>query len=151
MAEPRVRLFVKRKLRLDRLNFGQSVMAELGMFGLDQVKERIRRLGNSDDQRSKPLTRGYAIYKTKKGKGNVRNLRFSGKMLDNLSVRTVSSNFVRANMTTKLQRQKAIANAKIEMFWEYSPRNVKAVRSKAVKLLDAETLRLIRFERNSNV
>lgn len=142
-----IRLYVKRKLRLDRLNFKQREMYEIGEAGLKDVKRRIAAAQGPQDAPAKPLGRGYAIWKTKQGLGNRRNLRVTGAMLDNLSLRTVTENSAKANFTTVKQREKAQANTKKEAFVVFSPANKKVVYDKAGQVFKDRVKRLAISER----
>ena len=147
MASDRVKVYVKRRLRFDLLNYEQQQMYKLGVVGLSEVLDRIGKSKNTEDQPAKPLKRGYAIRKTKLGLGNRRNLRFTGEMLKNLTVRTVSRNFARANMTTLKQRQKALANSRIEEFAAYSPRNQQRVTDAANQIMTRDKIPFMVIER----
>jgi hypothetical protein len=72
-----VRVYLKKQLRLDRLNFRQRQMYELGSAGVAAVKARLAAAQCPADSPAKPLTKRYAIFKTRKGKGNRRNLMFT--------------------------------------------------------------------------
>ena len=151
MPEPRVKVFVKRRLRFDLLNYDQQQMYKLGVFGLAEVLTRIEKAKNTDDAPAKPLQQRYAIRKSKRRLGNRRNLKFTGAMLGNWSVRTVSRNFDRAEMTTLKQRQKARANNKIEEFAAYSPQNQKRVAEVANQIMTTQKIPFLVIERAFNV
>ena len=76
---------------------------------------------------AKPLTKRYAIWKTKLGKGNRRNLMLTGDMQRNFQVRTVSENRAKASNSTRKDRIKAWITNKIEPWIVFSPRNRTAV------------------------
>jgi hypothetical protein len=135
MALPRVRVFVKRKLALERLTLGQRTMYELGKFGLAELKQRVQQARNAEDAPAKKLWKGYAIWKTRQGKGNRRNLTLSGKMLDNLQVRTVSENAAYARPSSEKERKKAQGNEKREQWAAFSPRNQREIVTRAMTLL----------------
>jgi hypothetical protein len=63
------------------------LMAQLGNLGVDTIKNRASKVVGSDDVPMKRLSKGYAIKKTRLGKGNKRNLVLTGDMMDALSVR----------------------------------------------------------------
>jgi len=151
MPEPRVKVYVKRRLRFDLLNYDQQQMYKLGVFGLAEVLNRIEQAKNTEDGPAKPLKKGYAIRKSKLRLGNRRNLKLTGAMLGNLSVRTVSRNFARAGMTTLKQRQKALANSKIEEFAAFSPHNQQRVAEVANRILTTEKIPFLVIERAFNV
>lgn len=89
---PSIRIYQKKQIRLDRLNFRQTQMFKIGNVGVAAVKNRLAAAEGPTDGSAKPLTKRYAIWKTKLGKGNRRNLMLSGDMQRNFQVRTVSEN-----------------------------------------------------------
>ena len=124
---PSIRIYVKKQIRLDRLNFKQNQMFKVGTVGVTSVKSRLAAAQGPADSPAKPLTRAYAIQKSKRGKGNRRNLMLTGDMLGNFMVRTVSENKATANLTTRKGRIKAWINQKIEPWMVFSPKNKTAV------------------------
>lgn len=140
---PSVRVYQKKQLRLDLLNFRQRQMYTLGGTGLAAVKARLAAAQGPGDSAAKPLTKRYAIFKTRKGKGNRRNLTFTGDLLRNFQVRTVSENRSKANVTTRKDRIKAWANQKRETWMVFSPKNKGVVVDAARKMLDAMKPRLL--------
>jgi hypothetical protein len=124
---PSVRVYQKKQLRLDRLNFRQSQMFKIGNVGVASVKNRLVAAQGPADSSAKPLTKRYAIWKTKLGKGNRRNLTLSGDMLRNFQVRTVSENRAKASTSTRKDRIKAWITNKLEPWVVFSPRNKTAV------------------------
>jgi hypothetical protein len=109
---------------------------------IDAVKARLAAQGPTDAP-AKPLTKRYAIWKTRKGKGNRRNLTFTGDLLRNFQVRTVSENRAKANLSTRKDRIKAWANEKREAWMVFSPKNKAAVVEAARKMLEAMEPRLL--------
>ena len=105
-----VRIYQKKQIRLDRLNFRQTQMFKIGNVGVAAVKNRLSAAQGPTDGSAKPLTKRYAIRKTKLGKGNRRNLSFTGDMLRNFLVRTVSENKAKASNSTRKDRIKAWIN-----------------------------------------
>jgi len=106
------------------------------------VKNRLAAAQGPDDSPAKPLTKRYAIKKTKLGKGNRRNLTFSGDMIRNLMVRTVSEKAAKAGLTTRKDRIKAWANQRIEQWLVFSPKNKAAVVEAARRVFQEATKRL---------
>ena len=102
-----VRIYQKKEIRLDRLNLKQHQMFKLGNVGAAAVKNRLGAALGANDAAAKPLTKRYAIRKTKLGKGNLRNLTFTGDLLRNFQVRTLSENRSKANVSTRKDRIKA--------------------------------------------
>jgi hypothetical protein len=124
---PSVRIWQKKQIRLDRLSVRQSQMFKIGNVGVAAVKNRVGAALGPEDSAAKPLTKAYAIRKTRLGKGNRRNLTFTGDLLRNLQVRAVSENKARAGLSTRKDRIKAWINQKIEPWLVFSPKNQVAV------------------------
>ena len=143
---PSVRVYQKKQLRLDLLNFRQSQMFKVGTAGVAAVKNRLAAAQGPSDGAAKPLTKRYAIRKTRLGKGNRRNLAFTGGMLQNFLVRTVSENRAKASLSTRKDRIKAWVNQKIEPWIVFSPRN-QAVVVEATRRLLAEMKPRLLIER----
>ena len=142
-----VRIYQKKQIRLDRLSFSQNQMFKIGSVGVAAVKNRLAAAQGPGDSPAKPLTKRYAIKKTKLGKGNRRNLTFSGDMIRNLMVRTVSEKAAKAGLSTRKDRIKAWANQKIEPWLVFSPRNKAAV-VEAARQVFAEAKKRMVFERS---
>ncbi len=71
---PSIRIYPKKQIRLDGLNFRQTRMFKIGNVGVAAVKNRVTAAQGPTDSSAKPLTKRYAIWKTKLGRGNRRNL-----------------------------------------------------------------------------
>src|SRR5512142_2362231 len=129
-----VRIYQKKEVRLDRLNIKQAQMFKIGNVGLAAVKNRLAAAEGPNDGAAKPLSKYYAIRKSKMGKGNRRNLYLTGDMLRELSVRTVSDNKSKAALTTRKNKLKGWITAKIEPWCVFSPKNREAVRKASEKV-----------------
>src|SRR5579885_2112179 len=140
---PSVRIYHKKQIRLDRLNVRQHQMFKIGTVGVAAVKNRLASALGPQDEPAKPLTKRYAIYKTKLGRGNRRNLMFTGDLLRNFQVRTVSENRAKASLSTRKDRIKAWANQKREEWMAFSPKNKAVVVEAARKMLEAMKPRLL--------
>ena len=138
-----VRIYQKKQIHLDRLNFRQQAMFKIGNVGVAAVKNRLAAAQGPTDSSAKPLTRRYAIQKTKLGRGNRRNLMMTGDMLRNFQVRTVSDNRAKASNSTRKDRLKAWLNQKIEPWVVFSPRNKAAVAESARRVLQEMKPKLI--------
>ena len=138
-----VRIFQKKQIRLDRLTFRQAQMFKIGNVGVAAVKNRVAAAQGPTDSFAKPLTKRYAIQKTKLGMGNRRNLSFTGDMLRNFLVRTVSENKAKASNSTRKDRLKAWINNKIETWIAFSPRNRTAVLAATNRILIENKARLL--------
>lgn len=141
-----VRIYQKKQMRLDRLNFKQYQMFNIGSVGVTAVKNRLAAAQGPSDTAARPLTKRYAIRKSKLGKGNRRNLSLTGDMLRNLLVRTVSENKAKANLSTRKDRIKGWANQKREQWMVFSPKN-KAVVVEATRRVLSEMKRRLLLER----
>ncbi len=139
-----VRIWYKRKVRLDLLTFRQREMVEIGSAGLLDLKRRLRMAQGPTDAAAKPLKRGYAIWKTKQHKGNRRDLWLTGKMLNNLTLRTVSDNSARAGLTSQAERIKGWANMRRELWLVFSPANIKATAAAARRVFARVTNALVK-------
>lgn len=140
---PSVKIYQKKQLRLDLLNFRQSQMFKVGNVGVAAVKNRLSAAEGPSDGPAKPLTKRYAIRKTKLGKGNRRDLALTGDMLRNFMVRTVSENRAKASLSTRKDRIKAWVNQKIEPWIAFSPKNRAAVLEATRRVLVEMKPRLI--------
>jgi len=138
-----VRIYQKKEVRLDRLNIRQAQMFKIANVGLASVKNRLAAAQGPNDGAAKPLSRYYAIRKTKMGKGNRRNLMLTGDMLRNFMVRTVSENKAKASNSTRKDRVKAWITSKIEPWAVFSPKNRVVVQQTAQKLLTELAPRLV--------
>ena len=139
---PSVRIYQKKEVRLDRLNIKQAQMFKIGNVGLAAVKNRLAAGQGPNDGAAKPLSRYYAIRKTKMGKGNRRNLMLTGDMLRNFMVRTVSENKAKASNSTRKERVKAWITNKIEPWAVFSPKNRLVVQQTAQQVLNEIAPRL---------
>ena len=138
-----VRIYQKKQIRLDRLSFRQSQMFKIGNVGVAAVKNRVAAAQGPDDGSAKPLTKRYAIWKTRLGKGNRRNLMLTGDMLRNFLVRTVNDNRASATNSTRKDRIKAWVTNKIEPWVLFSPKNKTAVVDAANRVLREAAPRLV--------
>lgn len=138
-----VRIYQKKQMRLDRLNFKQHQMFKVGTVGVAAVKSRLAASQGPIDGAAKPLTKRYAIRKSRIGLSNRRNLTFTGDMLANLLVRTVSENRAKAGLSTRKDRIKAWANQKREPWLVFSPKNRSAVVEATQRALNEMKPRLL--------
>ena len=156
---PSVRVYLKKEVRIDRLNFRQQQMLKIGTVGVAAVKNRLAAAQGPNDGAAKPLSKRYAIWKTKLGKGNRRNLVLSGDMLRNFMVRTVSENRAKASVTGRStiktttnkrgklvgieNKVKAWVTNRIEPWMVFSPRNKRAVVEAANRVLQEGKSRML--------
>jgi len=140
---PSVRIYQKKQIRLDLLNIRQNAMFKIGNVGVAAVKNRVTAAQGPSDSAAKPLTKRYAIWKSKRGRGNRRNLTFTGDMLRNFQVRTVSENRAKASLSTRKDRIKAWVNQKLEPWVVFSPKNKAAVVEATRRVLNEIKPRLL--------
>ena len=138
-----VRIYQKKEARIDRLSVRQHQMFKIGNVGVASVKNRLAAAHGPTDGPAKPLSKYYAVRKTKMGKGNRRNLMLTGDMLRNFQVRTVSENKAKASNSTRKDRIKAWITQKIEPWVIFSPKNREVVQQTAQKLLAEIAPRLV--------
>ncbi len=140
----RVRIWQKKQIVVGHLGFKQFQMLKLATVGVAAVKNRVQAALGPEDGPAKPLTKRYAIRKSQLRLGNRRNLTFTGAMLRNLQVRTVSERDARAGLSTRKDRIKAWANQNIEPWLTFSPRNQEAIRRAAERIFAENARNLIR-------
>ena len=139
----RVRIYQKKQLIFNQLSFRHQDMVKIGTVGVAAMKNRLEAARGPSDGSAKPLTKRYAIYKTRLGKGNRRNLRLTGRMLNNFMLRTVTEKSAKASLTSRKERIKGWANQKIEPWVVLSPKNQTAVREAARRVLAEAKDRLL--------
>ena len=96
-----VRIWQKKQLIFNQLSFVHRDMVKIGTVGVAAVKNRLSAAQGPEDRAAKPLTKRYAIHKTRLGKGNRRTLSLTGRMLNNFSLRTVNENSAKAGLTSR--------------------------------------------------
>lgn len=141
-----MRVYCKKQIQVASMNLRQSQMFKIGNAGVAAVKYRVSSAIGPNDGPAKPLTRRYAIRKTMAGHGNRRNLTYSGDMLRNFGVRTVSEKEAKASLTTRKDRIKAWINEKIESWCTFSNKNQETVRATAQTVVNEQSKRMV-FQR----
>jgi len=139
-----VRIWQKKKLVLDHLTFQQRDMVRIGSAGLLSVFRRLSAHQGPSDAPAKPLTKRYAMWKTRKHKGRFRDLKFTGDMLRNLTLRTVTDKTARAGLTSRKERIKGWANAEREPWLLFSPANRRAVMDVARQVFQEAKARMVK-------
>ena len=124
------RVYQKKEIRLDRLNFHQTQMFKIGTVGVAAVKNRAGGRAGADRLAGEAAHASYyAIRKTKLGKGNRRNLMLTGDMLRNFQVRTVSEHKAKAVEHHPQGPHQGVASPdQIEPWIVFSPKNKQVVR-----------------------
>lgn len=116
------------------IGFAERQMYDLARVALDSIKQRVARGIGSDDAPMAGLKKGYAIWKTKHGLGNKRNLVVTGGMLDSFQIRSVSATEARMDITSRDGRMKARENERRTPWFGWSASDVKAIIAKAQTL-----------------
>lgn len=109
-----VKVQVKRSVRIKGPCLDNGALTRIGTVMVDSVKERIAKGIDADGKSAKPLSKSYAIFKTKSLKKNrgigtnrpIRDLSLTGKSLQNYSLRKAIDNVIRADATTRDARFK---------------------------------------------
>jgi hypothetical protein len=156
-----IRIWKKKQLRLDKLNFKQREMVQIGSTGLISLFKRVASSQGPNDGAAKPLTKKYAIYKSRRRLGNRRNLFLTGQMLRSLKLRTVSDNRAYASVGADMRAENrelrkkdksvrkltnkdvAWVNQKREPWMVWSPANRRVMIEKFKEIFAARTKRLV--------
>lgn len=112
----------------------QREMFHITNVAVASVKDRALKALTPDGTSAKPLTKRYAIKKTRlRGvfggfpRSNKRDLHYTGRMMANFQVRTVSDTKGQARNSTVRDRAKAAANDRRQQWAAYSQENVRTV------------------------
>ncbi len=100
-------------------------MQTLGEYGVSLMKQRASKGIGSDDTPMGPLTDRYRKFKQRKTGRSARDLKFTGKMLDSLSLRSVSATQARIDITSRDGRMKARANEQRTPWFGWSPQDMR--------------------------
>ena len=158
---PSIRIYVKQKVELGRLTFGQRDMAAIGFVAQREIKQRVSRAIGPNDLPSKPLSKRWSRIKLKAGLRPIRDLRGTGKvmeghrktltrakkafkggrkfvghMIDNWGPRTVTENRVTLDCSQFAAQRKAYFNWLREPWMQPSPRNLAVIQAKARSILE---------------
>lgn len=109
-----VRIQVKNSVRIKGPKLDGGALTRIGTVMVSSVKERIGKGVDADGRAAKPLSKSYAIFKSKtlkrtRGIGTnrpIRDLSLTGKSLQNYSLRRAVDNVIRADATTRDARMK---------------------------------------------
>lgn len=118
------------------LDFDYRQMYSVTQYGKDLIVSRVKAGLNVNDQPFKPLTKRYAIQKSKLRKGNRRNLTLTNDMLSNVSVRSVSEKEGRIDLTKANERMKARINEQIDPWWGWSTKDLAKLTQAAAAIFD---------------
>lgn len=131
---------IPKRTRSRAPKFFDLQMGQIGAAGLKAFKERVGRAIGVDDAPAKPLTKRYARFKSKHGKGNRRNLQFTGDMLNNLTIRSATERQVRVAFTKTKERQKALANQRRSEFMPWAQSDSETVFEVARRIFKEEVV-----------
>lgn len=139
-----VRIYQKKQIRLDHLTVKQMSMFKIGTAAVAAVKNRLAAAQGPEDGPAKPLTKKYAIKKSRFGLGNRRNLSFTGDMLRGFSVRTVDDNKAKARVAgSRKLSVRAWLNNRIQEWCVFSPKNSQAVKNTGQQVVNEIAPRLV--------
>lgn len=161
-----VRIWQKKQIVIDPLTFRQVQMLKIGTVGVAAVKNRVQAAKGPEDGPAKPLTRNYAIHKSRSHLSNRRDLTYTGDMLRSFQVRTVSDNRAKAAVTGRgsfkqgwnkkrtqrvgvTNRIKAWANQQRQAWMVFSPQNRAAVLESARRILREIVPGLVKSKTNA--
>jgi len=113
-----------KKVSLRGFGSNKYTMLRLAQAGLRSIRKRVSRGIGSDGTPMPPLTKNYAKYKRR---SDIRDLRLTGKMLENLSVRWASANQAKTALTSRKARIKGLANEQRSPWCSYSPGDQAAI------------------------
>ncbi len=134
---PDIRIkFQGARVRLRGFGFKKIHHLRLLLEGIRSIRSRLGKALDENDTRTKPLTKRWAIIKTRAGKGNLRNLRFTGALLDGIKPRYADDQQAIADATGSLGRMKARIYRDLLRF---SPSDQAAMRKVAEELFHDET------------
>jgi len=134
-----------RKVALRGFGFGKYALMKLGNVGVSEILKRVARGLGSDDSRMPELQGAYRARKAREGARGFRDLRLTGEMMSNLSVRWASENQAMTAFSTKHARDAMMGNQKIlarkgypSGFLAYSPNDQKTIIKEAETLFKQE-------------
>jgi hypothetical protein len=115
--------------------FSTEQMRGFGVAIIDTMKERLATGVNVLDSPAKPLSKGYAKLKQRRGAAPIRNLRLSGRTIAAMSVLNASSNSVTVGFADAEAFKRALFSQDIDPMFGLSPKNVDTVTGKAFEAL----------------
>lgn len=132
------------------MNPRQQEMFKIGQVAVASVKNRVQRALTPDLTPANKLSKRWAILKTKRSRllhtiklPAKRDLTYTGSMLRNFQVRTVSETKFQARNSTVFDRQKAAANDRREQWAAYSREDEQRVQKAANQILPAIAGRMV--------
>lgn len=118
---------VIRRARYKVAGYTGAEMLEFGNVLAEDVKARILRAENVQDQPAIPLRPNYAKYKAKKAPPAVRNWRLSGRTLRGLRCVSASPNLAIIRFYDPVANERAYLNNRRERQFGMSPRNTENI------------------------
>jgi len=113
-------------------------MMTLGEYGVSLMKQRVGKGIGSDDAPMPPLTSRYAKFKNRAKGRTVRDLSFTGSMLGDMSLRSVSESQARIDITTRDGRMKARANEQKAPWFGWSPQDLQKLGTMFCKMFGGQ-------------
>jgi hypothetical protein len=113
----------------------KAQMRQVGEVALASIKSRVARGVGADDQQMPALTRSYGRFKKRRAGSSIRDLRLTGKMLDNLTVRSADKGEVTIALTSAAERVKGFRNQRISPWLGISPSDARAIMAKIAAIV----------------
>lgn len=130
--------FQGRKVRIKGFGIRPLKMLQLGAAALAIVKARVARGQDINDTPMPGLSESYGKRKRRRFSRDLRDLRLTGAMLDNLTVRSATENQVRIAFTKALERQKALSNQQRTPWLGWSPNDTREIEDAAQRIFKTE-------------
>lgn len=118
--------FTRIKIDIKALKLDTAQRRELGEFAIRTIKDRLAAGLDANDRKMAALTKRYQALKQRRTGRAIRDLRLTGEMLDNLSVRSVDEDIVIA-FTSASARVKAFRNQQIVNWFGFSPADMRKI------------------------
>jgi hypothetical protein len=128
-----LRVKVTKTGRVRGPNLSDPQLKIIGEQMLAAQKQRWAQGLDADGLQAKPLSKQYAVIK-QKAKGNVlRNMSFTGKTVENFSLRKAADGKIRAENTTRLERAKAQRSQSYDQMIGFAVSDIKVVMNESQK------------------
>jgi hypothetical protein len=119
--------FTRIKIDATSLRLDDSQRRDLGQFALDTLKRRVSQGLGSNDAPMPALRPRYKALKVRRTGRSIRDLRFTGNMLENLSVRPSDTGEIVIAFTTESARVKAFQNQQRAPWFGFSPADMRKI------------------------
>jgi len=125
------------------LSFRTDERIALGKVGYNSFMKRLSDARGADDQKMRRLGFKYQKEKFSRGLPGIRDLRFSGRMLGNVSLRSADANKVVIGMTSDELKKIARVHENRESWFQWSPRDEAAILAAAEKIFNTRIVKAV--------